>query len=225
MQSRAQSYPNQREVVANAGRVASSQDAPLLKAVEVRSAEDGQLVRGILAGEAWAAAALYDALVPSIRHALRRVLHEPACDLEDAVQSVLEDVVRSLVKGRYSGACSLKNWATLIASRVAIDRLRAKIRERRVFSREDSADALGLEQAPPTDRLVEARHRVKLVQQALAEMRPEYSIALVQHDVMGHGMSEVAALNGISATAAQSRVFRGRRELLERLQKREGKLR
>jgi DNA-directed RNA polymerase specialized sigma24 family protein len=37
--------------------------------------------------------------------------------------------------------------------------------------------------------------------------------------VLGHELAEVAVLTGASLSAAQSRLVRGRRELLERLQR------
>jgi DNA-directed RNA polymerase specialized sigma24 family protein len=40
---------------------------------------------------------------------------------------------------------------------------------------------------------------------------------LLLHDVVGHELTEIAALTGASVAAVQSRLVRGRHELMERL--------
>src|ERR1041384_4128145 len=90
---------------------------------------DEQIVAGLIAGEEWAAEALYDRLQPVVDRALRRVLQSNA-DHDDQVQVVFERVIRTLVARTFAGACSLSTWATAIASNVAVDTVRARIRER-----------------------------------------------------------------------------------------------
>lgn len=48
-------------------------------------------------------------------------------------------------------------------------------------------------------------------------MRHDRVEVLLLHDVMGHDLAEIALMIGISMPAAQSRLFRGRRELRQRL--------
>ena len=79
---------------------------------------DEQIVAGLVAGEEWAAEALYDRLHPVVDRALRRVLQSNA-DHDDQVQVVFERVIRTLVERKFAGACSLSTWATAIASNVA----------------------------------------------------------------------------------------------------------
>jgi RNA polymerase sigma-70 factor (ECF subfamily) len=47
-------------------------------------------------------------------------------------------------------------------------------------------------------------------------MKPEHAETLVLHDALGHELSEIAVLMGVSVAAAQSRLIRGRKELLRR---------
>jgi DNA-directed RNA polymerase specialized sigma24 family protein len=48
-------------------------------------------------------------------------------------------------------------------------------------------------------------------------MSPKKAMVLVLHDVLGHDLTEVSVMLGVSVSAAQSRLVRGRRELLRRL--------
>ena len=49
-------------------------------------------------------------------------------------------------------------------------------------------------------------------------MSPDRTEALLLHDMLGHELSEIAVLHGISVAAAQSRVLRARKELQQRLE-------
>ena len=50
----------------------------------------------------------------------------------------------------------------------------------------------------------------------LGRMRPKHAEAVLLHDVLGHDLAEIAVMTGASAAAAQSRLVRGRKELLRR---------
>jgi RNA polymerase sigma-70 factor, ECF subfamily len=186
-----------------------------------RAKPDGPSDASILAGlerrEPWASAALFDRLEAVVERALYRVLQERRHDFEDLVQITFERIVRTLVERRFSAQCSLTTWASAIATNVAIDSIRARVRERRVFTTEsiDAADG----RIPPcstgTDR-VEVRAEARRLQTVLAQMNPAQAEALFLHDVIGHDLSEVALIAGVSVAAVQSRLVRGRRELLRR---------
>jgi hypothetical protein len=96
-----------------------------------------EILRGAAAGEAWAYAALYDALYPFVARALQKILHRTP-DYEDLVQISFELIVRTLQKPRAEPIENLAAWASAIATRVALDSLRTRIRERRLFNRDTS---------------------------------------------------------------------------------------
>jgi RNA polymerase sigma-70 factor (ECF subfamily) len=50
-------------------------------------------------------------------------------------------------------------------------------------------------------------------------MTPERAETLLLHDMLGKELSEIAVLTGVSVAAAQSRLVRGRNELLERMKR------
>lgn len=185
---------------------------------------DEQVIAGLRAGEGWAAVMLYDRLETVVERTLRRILQASDVDCEDLVQVTFERIVRTLVERRFSGACSLSTWASAIAGHVGIDALRARARERSVFTRErNGAGYLGRLTATSLEAQLEARSEVQQLQQILAAMNPEQARTVVLHDALGHELSEIAVLMGVSLAAAQSRLVRGRKELLRRARARAGR--
>lgn len=199
---------------------------------------DDELIAAILAGNDRVAAALYDRLSGVIDRSLYRVFGRRETDHDDLVQSVFEQVVLTLARGSYAGNCSLKTWAARISSNVGLNALRARRRERKVV--DHSAELPGEPTASAhsstypasgatsvdLERQSSARATLQLVMGELSEMNPRRAEALVLHDIEGYDLEEIAAMTKISVAAAQSRLVRGRKELLKRLDahERRGKL-
>jgi RNA polymerase sigma-70 factor (ECF subfamily) len=181
---------------------------------------DASILSGLEMQQAWAAAALFDKLENVVERAIYRVLQQRGNDFEDLVQITFERIVRTLVERRFSAQCSLTTWASAIATNVAIDAVRARVRERRVFASDpvDLADRDITIRGTAVDRL-ELRAEVLALQAVLAQMNPGQAEAVFLHDVMGHDLSEVAAIAGVTVAAAQSRLVRGRKEFLRRVKK------
>lgn len=178
---------------------------------------DASILRGLEQREAWAADALFTRVESAVERSLYRVLQQRSTDFEDLVQVTFERIVRTLVERRFAAQCSLVTWASAIATNVAIDSVRAKMRERRIFGAEplEVADRDASAKLSGTDR-VETRADVKRLQQILAEMNPEQAQAVYLHDALGHDLVEIAAISGVSVAAAQSRLVRGRKDFLRR---------
>jgi len=179
-------------------------------------ASDRELLDALERRESWAAAALYDKLTTVVERTLFRVLQRRGPDFEDLVQVTFERIVRTLLEHRFAANCKLTTWATAIATNVAIDAVRSRIRERRVFS-EESVELADRHSVPPsaTERM-EVRAEVLRVQRVLASMNAEQAEAILLHDVIGHNLAEVAVIVGVTVAAAQSRLVRGRKEFLRR---------
>jgi RNA polymerase sigma-70 factor (ECF subfamily) len=185
---------------------------------------DAEICAALGDGAAWAADALYDRVVDVVEAVLFRLLGADA-DRDDLVQQAIERVVSSVVSGRFARGCSLRSWATLLAQHVAVDALRARARERKLFDRRVPYQTLELVEAHTAtpEHLAETRRRMALLQSALARVNRERAEAVVLHDVLGHDLAEIAQLTGVSVAAAQSRLVRGRREVLAWIRAHEGK--
>jgi RNA polymerase sigma-70 factor (ECF subfamily) len=192
---------------------------------EVQDFSDQQIIEGLVAGQAWAADAFYERVSGVVERTLRRIIQSPEADREDLQQVTLERVVQSLVDRRFSGACSLTTWASAIAGHVGIDALRSRVRERNLFRNDADAEGqaqIKIEGATLEGRL-EARSDIEQIQRLLGSMKSEHAKTLVLHDALGHELSEIAVIMGVSVAAAQSRLVRGRKELLRRAKARLGR--
>lgn len=201
-----------------------SAERPYLRAVRADAPEpaldDAEIIEGVAAGDARVASALHDRLVGAVDQALYRVLGGRGPDHDDLVQMSFEQIVRTLTNRSFAGNCSLKTWASRITTHVALNALRSKRRERRVIDRR--GEATDVKPALPAvqtgdERRVEARVELHRVRRHLSRMSPRRAEALILHDVHGHDLNEIAVMLGLSVSAVQSRLVRGRRELLERM--------
>jgi RNA polymerase sigma-70 factor (ECF subfamily) len=176
---------------------------------------DTQLLDAFDRGSREAAAEIYDRLVRVVDSTLHRVLGARGPDHDDLIQSAFEEIVSTLRRHRFARACSLTSWAGAISARVALRAIRRRRRERSVIDRgervsgiyDNCADHIDVERQLSTQRELER------LQSILAVMQPGRAEAVVLYHVLGHDLATMAAMQGISVAAAQSRLVRGRREL------------
>ena len=181
-------------------------DRALLRAVRERHADAGER--------------LYDALVTTVDRTIVRTLGYGQAEHDDLVQATFEQLISSLADGAFRHECSLKSWAGSIASHLALNVIRSRRRERAVFDKGRSVyDDRDMPGAFLTERAVDSRRRIERVRTELGEMNEDRARALVLFHVLEYDLKQIAAVLGISVAAAQSRVARGRRELLERMQR------
>lgn len=151
---------------------------------------------------------------------VRRVVGTNDPEYEDVVQSSLVNVLTTLDGGKFRGECPPGGWAAVIARNVAVDTIRARSRERRIFTTDctsppDADDLMVVDGGLGPERLTELRRMVNQVRDALAQMGPTKAEVVYLHDLLGYPLAEVAAMLGTSIAAAQSRLVRGRREIIE----------
>jgi RNA polymerase sigma factor (sigma-70 family) len=140
-------------------------------------------------------------LVPVVDAALRRVLLPHDQEYEDLLQSALEAVFAGLRKDRFRGDSSLSTWASRIARNIAIDALRARSRERRVFAYEaDTEDvaAQSRHSGPSPEKLADIREQLTRYHDALWTLCPNKAEVVYLYEVQGYGLEEIAATLGIS---------------------------
>ncbi len=165
------------------------------------------------------ATVLYDRLYPVVDHTVYRVFGRREVDHDDLIQASFEQIVLTLSRRSFARACSLRTWASTVTSHVALNALRSRRRERRVFDRSvDLRPDLGSAVGDP-EREVAARAAIDSVRGELVSMRPDRAETVFLHDVLGHDLAEIALTTGVTVAAAQSRLVRGRKELHERLRR------
>jgi RNA polymerase sigma-70 factor (ECF subfamily) len=183
---------------------------------------DRELCRALAAGERWAGAVFYRRVVRTVDSALFQALGlEP--EREDLAQIALERIVETIKSGRYSQKCGLRAWAVAISRNLAIDFIRARVRERRVFGWDVGGEDFECvaEDGVTPERRAAARRRLRFVMRAVSIVSRTHVEAMLLHDVMGHDLAEVATLTGVSIAAAQSRLVRGRKRVTYLVEKME----
>jgi RNA polymerase sigma-70 factor (ECF subfamily) len=178
---------------------------------------DEQLIEAVESGDDRVSSELYDRLLPVVDRTLYRVFGRREPDHDDLIQAAFEQIVITLTKQSYARACSLRTWASTVASHVGLNALRARRRERNVLDRGALLDAELFADGTDVEREVGARAQLEQVRQHLAKMSAKGAHTVFLHDVLGHDLAEIALMTGVSVAAAQSRLVRGRRELHRRL--------
>lgn len=185
---------------------------------ELQAVSDLAIIQGLCAGLEWAADALYERVHGVVEQTLRRVLGAGDEELTDLVQEVFERLIVTLSEEkRLDQASKLRSWAAAVAIHVGVDALRSRVRRRRLFSSHDGwADRLP-GTGPSLQSRLEARAEVERVRSVLARMPSAQVETLILHDVLGHSLDEVAQITHAGYAATQSRLIRGRKELVRRL--------
>jgi RNA polymerase sigma-70 factor, ECF subfamily len=159
----------------------------------------------------------------AVRVVLRRLVGPEDPEYEDLEQTSIESVLVTFERGRFRGECPRGGWAAVIARNVAIDAIRARGRERQLFARDlgdlVAADGLGgpAEAAPGPEHLTGVQERLSRVKSALLGLGEQKANVVFLHDVLGHELGDVAQILGITVAAAQSRLVRGRREIVAQI--------
>ena len=185
------------------------------------SMSDEALVAALRQGDAQKAAILYDRLIRVVDGALVRILGRREQDHDDLVQSVFEQILVALNKDHWVGGSALRGWAAAVACHLGLNALRSRVRERRVVDRARDAEVEARRAGSHVDAEREASARSELAQvcEELSALSREKATAVLLYDVFGHDLAEVAALTGVTVSAAQSRLVRGRKELHDRLRR------
>jgi RNA polymerase sigma-70 factor (ECF subfamily) len=184
---------------------------------------DTDICQALGAGEAWAAEVIYDRVEDVVDAVLFRLMGAGDGERDDLAQQSLERIISSIVSGRFSHGCSLRSWATLITQHIAIDAMRSRTRERKLFDRSVGNQTLELvaEDSRTPERAAETNRRVERLLGALSTVNRARAEAVILHDILGHDLAEIASLTGVSVAAAQSRLVRGRKEVLRFIQGKE----
>jgi RNA polymerase sigma-70 factor (ECF subfamily) len=178
------------------------------------SAQDDQaLVAGLARRDARASSAFYDRVRPIIDRTLLRLLGASDSDYEDVAQAALYTLVEGI--GAFRGECPLDAWTSIVTARIAYRTIRRRRLERRFFAQSSFDAAASVVSVAPTR--FASRQAVERVRAHLERMDPKRAWTFLLHDVHGYGLEQISEIMETSASAAQSRLVRGRRELHERI--------
>lgn len=160
------------------------------------------------------------------RHA-ERVFHYLSRSLqndEDAADLAQETFVRVYQnRGRFNPRQRFTTWLFAIASNLVRDRFRWRARHRQVSldaGASDSESSLGrtlVDASPAPDENLQAGERVEAVKRAIGSLPQELSQPLILATYEGLSQAEIGAILGCSAKAVETRIYRARNLLRERL--------
>lgn len=167
---------------------------------------DAEDVSLAAAGDARAFERLYRRNVRYVARLAYRMVG--ADEADDATQDVF---VRLWEKARsYRGESAFRTWLFRLAMNVLLRRAAVvRTAERRHSDLDDSALRAS---SDPTDARLD-------VDAALRGLPPDFRAAVVLHDLEGYSHGEMAAILGISVSAARMRLHRARRALRDRSQR------
>ena len=138
-----------------------------------------------------------------------------AADAEDVVQETFLGAWKGMRS--FEGRSSVKTWLIRIAVRQAVKRTRYRQR-RRAVSLEDQPEALErgfpVVGTAPSAKAVDMRLDIL---DALEALSPEHRVAVVLRELEGMTYEEIAQALDIPQGTVESRLFRARQELRERL--------
>jgi RNA polymerase sigma-70 factor (ECF subfamily) len=177
--------------------------------------DDSELLAAVRRGDPSAATSLHDRLRPQVDRVVRRLLGARDPDLGDVAQLAMIAIVDKIET--YRGESSLDSWTSAVAAHMVYKHIRRRKTERRLFGALD-ADLLAVTRSPSrTGREVVLRDIIARVLVHLDAIEESKAWTFVLHDVCGYDLREIAKITGVSASAAQTRLVRGRREVHERI--------
>jgi RNA polymerase sigma-70 factor (ECF subfamily) len=171
--------------------------------------DDAQLLAALRAGDSGAATALHDRARDIVERTVRKHLRSYDNDREDLCQLAFIELVGSIEEFR--GDCPLNAWIRIVTAAVVYRHVRRRTFERRLFT-------TPLELAPERSAMQPSSVLRELVQRVhghLSCLNENRAYAFLLHDAFGYDLREVAQITGVSVSAAQTRLVRGRYELHE----------
>jgi RNA polymerase sigma-70 factor (ECF subfamily) len=166
--------------------------------------EERDLISRVLAGDASAERALYDAHVDRVF----RLVYRMAGDLDRAQDYTQETFIRAFDRlAAFRGEAALSTWLGSIAISVTLNGLR-KVRRRN--EREVSLDDGVLVGRVTRDAEPDLKVRLS---QAIDDLPDGYRAVFVMHDVEGYTHEEIATSLGVHPGTSKAQLFRARARL------------
>ena len=195
-----------------------------MSATEITSLTDQEIVSWALDG----AETAYRELLRRYERPVYALIYRMVRDrelAEDLTQETFVKVLNAL--DRYRPEYKFSSWIFKIANNAAIDQLRRK--ELDTLSLEGGPDAttpdrieatslqVGTDAESPLDEL-EARELGSAIEQAVAQLRPEYQSCIIMRHVEGRPYDEIAEILDLPLGTVKTYIHRARAELREILE-------
>jgi len=177
--------------------------------------DDATLVAEVKAGNPAVADAFCRRILPVVDKTVRRLLGRDDSEREDLAQIAIIELVKSI--GRFRAESSLDTWVSAVTAHVVYKQIRRRPLGRHV-SLDLVQDELLQSWRPTGEGVFAAREALSRVLRHLDAVGGKLAWSFILHDVLGHSLTEVASIMGVSEAAAQSRLVRGRARLHERIE-------
>ncbi len=138
-------------------------------------------------------------------------------EAEDLTQEIFLKLYRNL--DRYRGDVPLAAWALRLSRNLCIDHYRHH-RARQCLETVSDEVLQHMPSGEDLERRSQKRERRRLVHQVLAEMSESLASVLMLRDLQGLSYVEIAAFFEVPVGTIKSRLNRGRRELVRRVEER-----
>ncbi|WP_394760759.1 RNA polymerase sigma factor [Phenylobacterium sp.] len=180
-------------------------------------ASDNQLAGLAAAGDNRA----FGILVRRYKDPLYRLLRRYTADPDEAYEAVQEAFIAAWdALGRYDPGRPFGAWLRTIAINKARDRGRRMAVRRLVFGAgglDDARAARAADPAKPADRMVIEDEDARRLDQAIGRLPSALKAALLLTAFEGYSQIEAGKILGVSAKTIETRVYRARKLLAERL--------
>ncbi|HEX6560208.1 MAG TPA: sigma-70 family RNA polymerase sigma factor [Longimicrobiales bacterium] len=166
------------------------------------------MIQRVLAGEAGAERALYDAHVERVY----RVAYRLAGDADLAQDFTQETFVRAFEKlGEFQGRSALSTWLHAITVSVSLNALR---KVKRIRERETELNEVHFEYSAAREAEPDLKQRLK---QAVASLPEHYRAVFVMYDMEGYSHEEIGQALRVPVGTSKARLSRAREKLREQL--------
>lgn len=181
------------------------------------AASDNELARRAAAGDERA----FSDLVRRHKDGLYRLLRRYTGDPEDAYEAAHEAFIAAWnALGRYDPDRPFGAWLRVIAINKARDRGRRALVRRILFGARPLEESEAMETADPAkgaDQTLIARQRAQALDRAIAALPPQLKAPLLLTAFDGFSQQEAGEILAVSAKTIETRVYRARKLLAERL--------
>lgn len=141
---------------------------------------------------------------------------------EDALDLTMETFVRVYEsRHRYAPSARFARWLFTIATNLARNHVRWKERHPEIPLETDGEEASPLDRlmddAPSVAQQMETKERAKAVKRAITDLPPDLRTAVLLFEYEGLSHAEIASVEGCSAKAIETRLYRARQYLEQKL--------